>query len=503
MSDRRLVQAVLALFFALALGMGGILTNAAPAAQLGTLQNPGFEDPFVPFQDDTTRMVANGWAAWHVPQREGDEGFRNLKPEYQPASADNPDRILAGNNAQQYFSFFATHTGGLYQQVQMVPGSTATFSAFIYVWSTRFDDPNRSEDPGRVQVQVGIDPQGGTDGESERIVWSTPLEYYDQYREVSVTVPDTGSRITVFVRTSFDQPQKNTVYVDEARLVVQQPAQPTATATATTTSTLAPSITPQPTLTTAAPTVLPSPTTGSVGFPTPTQEVDPNQTEQPLPSPTPATNQEFPSQIIHTVVAGDTVGALATRYGSTVEAIIAANGLNSDALIYVAQELIIPVRTAAPTAVPAPTLLPPPTAVQPTPIGILPTNTPVGIINADPSSGFTIYTVQRGDTLSRIAAQYNINLQTLVQLNGILNPNLIRVGQQLRVPGSAQPQPTPTTQAAQPTAQPSTPRVHVVQRGENLFRISLRYGVPVATLASLNGILNVNRVYVGQVITLP
>jgi len=71
------------------------------------------------------------------------------------------------------------------------------------------------------------------------------------------------------------------------------------------------------------------------------------------------------------------------------------------------------------------------------------------------------------------------------------------------VPGSAQPPPTPTTQAAQPTAQPSTPRVHVVQRGENLFRISLRYGVPVATLASLNGILNVNRVYVGQVITLP
>ncbi len=140
--------------------------------------------------------------------------------------------------------------------------------------------------------------------------------------------------------------------------------------------------------------------------------------------------------------------------------------------------------------------------MQPTPIGILPTSTPIGIINGDTSSGFTVYTVQRGDTLSRIAAQYNINLQTLVQLNGILNPNLIQVGQQLRVPGSAQPQATPSPQV-QPTARPATPRTHVVQRGENLFRISLRYGVPVATLASLNGILNTNLVYVGQVITLP
>jgi LysM repeat protein len=208
---------------------------------------------------------------------------------------------------------------------------------------------------------------------------------------------------------------------------------------------------------------------------------------------------------MYTVVAGDTVGALAARYNSTVEAIIAANGLNSDALIYVGQELIIPVRSAAPTAVPTSVPGPTqaaPTAVQPTPIGILPTSTPIGIINGDTSSGFTVYTVQRGDTLSRIAAQYNINLQTLVQLNGILNPNLIQVGQQLRVPGSAQPQATPSPQV-QPTARPATPRTHVVQRGENLFRISLRYGVPVATLASLNGILNTNLVYVGQVITLP
>ena len=40
--------------------------------------------------------------------------------------------------------------------------------------------------------------------------------------------------------------------------------------------------------------------------------------------------------------------------------------------------------------------------------------------------------------------------------------------------------------------------VHVVQRGENLFRIALRYGTTVQAIASANGIANPARIYVGQ-----
>ena len=46
-------------------------------------------------------------------------------------------------------------------------------------------------------------------------------------------------------------------------------------------------------------------------------------------------------------------------------------------------------------------------------------------------------------------------------------------------------------------------RVHVVRSGENLFRISLRYGVPVETLAALNGITNISLIYIGQVLLIP
>lgn len=47
-----------------------------------------------------------------------------------------------------------------------------------------------------------------------------------------------------------------------------------------------------------------------------------------------------------------------------------------------------------------------------------------------------IYTVKNGDTLSGIAARFGTTWQALAQLNGLSNPNLLRVGQQLRISGS-------------------------------------------------------------------
>jgi LysM repeat protein len=43
----------------------------------------------------------------------------------------------------------------------------------------------------------------------------------------------------------------------------------------------------------------------------------------------------------------------------------------------------------------------------------------------------------------------------------------------------------------------------VVQPGENLFRISLRYGTTINVLMALNGIVNPNRIFAGQVLRLP
>lgn len=55
---------------------------------------------------------------------------------------------------------------------------------------------------------------------------------------------------------------------------------------------------------------------------------------------------------------------------------------------------------------------------------------------------------------------------------------------------------------AAPTAA-QTGQTHTVQAGENLFRIALRYGLTVETLASANGITDPARIYVGQVLVIP
>lgn len=63
-------------------------------------------------------------------------------------------------------------------------------------------------------------------------------------------------------------------------------------------------------------------------------------------------------------------------------------------------------------------------------------NSRLGASNNTSGSGGSTYTVQKGDTLSEIAAKYKTTVDTLVKLNGIKDPNLIITGQVLKLPGS-------------------------------------------------------------------
>lgn len=51
-----------------------------------------------------------------------------------------------------------------------------------------------------------------------------------------------------------------------------------------------------------------------------------------------------------------------------------------------------------------------------------------------------VYTVQKGDTLSGIAAKYGTTYQKIAAYNGITNPNLIRVGQKIKIPAMSAPE---------------------------------------------------------------
>jgi LysM repeat protein len=523
-----------------------LVTGIVSAQNQNLLTNPGFEQPFATVAGSPPRQVAQGWSPWN--NGGGQSTSENIQPWYYPASDVSNGlgipRIRNGSDAQQYYSFFATHDGGLFQSVGgITQGAQLRFGAYVYVWSTTFDDPNKSEDPGGVVVQVGVDPTGGTDGSSANIVWSAPSIQYDAYNEYAVTASATSTTVTVWIRSTVTTPVKNTnIYVDDASLVVSggtgggatntpvvvaptnTNVPPTATntivvptntsipATATSTATtvvLPASATPIPGQPTAIPTntsipVVPTNTsvpavptsTTAPAQPTATQESSIPTQESPTATPNGGVdNVQFPGRIVHIVRSGDTVGNLATLYGSNTDAIIAANNLPESALIKVGQGLVIPVRLLSPAT------------STPTPSPIAPVATSTTQVDVPAPLPGNIYIIQPGDTLSRIAARFNTTTATLAQLNGITNPNTIYYGQRLTIPVAGQdtgvtvpqpPAPTATSQA--PAAEPTT---YVVQRGDTLFKIAVRFNVTVAALAQANGIRNTNLVYTGQRLVIP
>ncbi len=112
--------------------------------------------------------------------------------------------------------------------------------------------------------------------------------------------------------------------------------------------------------------------------------------------------------------------------------------------------------------------------------------------------GWITHVVAPGEDLFSIAARYGVGVPAMMLSNKLSDLNL-SVGQKLVIPPAA---PASASAATSPTVQEGA-TVHTVARGENLFRIGLRYGVSAQAIAWANGLNNVNRVYVGQRLVIP
>jgi LysM repeat protein len=224
---------------------------------------------------------------------------------------------------------------------------------------------------------------------------------------------------------------------------------------------------------------------------------------------------------LHRVQPGDTLTAIAGRYGVWLTDLLALNGLQLDSIIYAGEELLIPGSTAVPASEPAVEWVP--YTVQPgdtlgslaSALGV----TVAALVEANAITnpnllvaGSTItlpgrpqgpreappptvsHAIQPGETLSSIAQRYGVTVLDLIEANSIPNVDRIRIGDVIRIPGSA-------IAASAPAAQPQ--RVHRVQPGESLSGIAARFGVSVSALAAANGIGSDGIIHPGQVLALP
>ena len=118
-----------------------------------------------------------------------------------------------------------------------------------------------------------------------------------------------------------------------------------------------------------------------------------------------------------------------------------------------------------------------------TPVKVTTTTAPA----AKPAAVATkTYVVKSGDTLSGIASSFGTTTANLVALNNISNPNLISVGQTLKITGTVAANPTTTT------------KTYKVRSGDTLSGIASSFGMTTAALASKNNISNPNFITVGQ-----
>lgn len=135
--------------------------------------------------------------------------------------------------------------------------------------------------------------------------------------------------------------------------------------------------------------------------------------------------------------------------------------LSAQQAIQLAFSPVGPIVGNAPAAMPNQGLASPLSPAQPqsaAPQNSMPSQAPAS--STGNYSSFTqTYTIVTGDTLSALAKMFGTTTSDLAAANGISDPNLIRVGQQLKVPAatSAQPQNSPSMQPQQPSTQPQQP----------------------------------------------
>ena len=173
------------------------------------------------------------------------------------------------------------------------------------------------------------------------------------------------------------------------------------------------------------------------------------------------TSQTNTESMIYTVQRGDTLSAIARRYGTTVQEIVDINNIQNPDLIYPGDRL-----------------------------RILTNSTIQG--NEERGTGSITYTVQRGNTLSQIAREYNVSVEHIVELNDIENPNLIYPGQKLRITESDVTELSPVDN--------SIDVYYVVKSGDTLNGIARRFGITLNDILQYNDIQNPNLIYPGQTI---
>lgn len=198
-----------------------------------------------------------------------------------------------------------------------------------------------------------------------------------------------------------------------------------------------------------------------------------------------------PVPAVYTIARGDTISAVAARYGLDTYAVLKLNRLTASTIIFPGQQIKLSDSATAPAA---------PAAPAPA---------------AKPTATAKVHTVKPGDTLSAIAAQHGVKLAEVFSWNGLGMSSIIYPGQKVKV-GSvadapAAPAPVQPPAAQAPAKTPATPAApgpagkgsYTIKSGDTLSGIAARNGVKLSDVLAANRLTMSTIIYPGQKLVIP
>jgi len=171
----------------------------------------------------------------------------------------------------------------------------------------------------------------------------------------------------------------------------------------------------------------------------------------------------------YTVRRGDTLSALALRFGTSVQSLKAYNTIRRGNRIYIGQVLQLPKGKSQPS---------------------------IRYANYTPKNYTLVsYRIRKHDNLSKIAKRFNTNTHFLTKINNIKNPNSLYPGQRIKIPQSSLPIRLAKLETKKKRMQGD---YYWVKKNDNLSKIAKRFDTNVTYLKSLNSIRDPNSLYPGQ-----
>ena len=201
----------------------------------------------------------------------------------------------------------------------------------------------------------------------------------------------------------------------------------------------------------------------------------------------------------YTVVHGDTVSAIAGRYGLSTASVLALNGLGWKSLIFPGQ--VLRLTKAAAQAAPAPaasTTVDPVSSVSAAPTGQYvttpaPVTVPVPAAPAPPPAAASTngsYVIQRGDTITAIAKKFGVTVPAVLAANNLTASSIIYAGRTLVIPGLQVALVGSVTVPLSPTMQANAQTI--VSVGRSLGVPDYGIVVALAAAAQESGLVNLN-----------